>query len=500
MATQIPVEAGPYGVCMTSNGQYVWVAIRGSSNTIQKITTSDLSVSAPIAVGSLPSSVIMTTNQDYVCVVNSGGDTVSTVDTSTNTVITSAIIGSQLNQIVANSVDINTLWVVSTIPSNVVGIFNLFKLTNTGGNITVANSYSINNALSPDNLYGITISSDGNYLYLSNYGQNPGVAGTSVYRYIISSGTPFLLATYTVGPNPTYMAISSDGVNLYVLSDSVYRINTVTSVVTPISLINSATITGGITISSDDQYVWVVVYISPIGFNVQQINTTDLSVTQADTTVFNDPVGICVNPTTTPPNYIWVANGGGNEVVRFAVPFSGPTPPPPPCFPAGVRIQTAEGSKQVEDLTEEDRVVTSDGRDVAIKIFSFSIPFATKDTAPYRLSAGCLGYGCPVQDICLSGRHAIQDGRGVWQIPSQLAKHNPGVQQYGIGESVTYYHIECPNFYTDHLVAEGSVVESFRNRQGSQGVTYVWDKALSGFTRPVKEFPIPKNPKTLLLF
>ena len=481
---------------MTSDGQYVWVANR-TDNTIQKITTSDLSVSSPIDVSSSPISIIMTTNQDYVCVVDSGGDTVSTVNTSTNTVITSAIIGSQLNQIVANSVDINTLWVVSTIPSNVVGIFNLFKLTNTSGNITVANSYSINNALSPDNLYGITISSDGNYLYLSNYGQNPGVAGTSVYQYNISTGAPVIANTYTVGPNPRDMAISSDGVNLYVVSDSVYRINTVTSVVTPISLINRATITGGISISSDDQYVWVSVFIAPSSYNIQQINTTDLSVTQADTTVFNDPAGICVNPTTTPPNYIWVANAGANEVVRLGVPFSND---PPPCFPAGVRIQTAEGSKQVEEMTEEDRVVTSDGRDVAIKIFSFSIPFATKDTAPYRLSAGCLGYGCPVQDICLSGRHAIQDGRGVWQIPSQLAKHNPGVQQYGIGESVTYYHIECPNFYTDHLVAEGSVVESFRNRQGSRGVTYVWDKALSGFTRPVKEFPVPKNPKTLLLF
>jgi len=492
---------------MTSDGQYVWVANLGG-NTIQKITTSDLSVSAPTAVGVNPNSIIMTTNQDYVCVVNVGDGTVSTVDTSTNAVITSALIGSGgLRQIVASPLNNTTLWVISSIVTNSPSTFNLFKLTQTNGVIAVADPYSINNDLvNGDSLSGITISPDENYLYLSNFGQpSPGPVGTSVYQYDISGVAPVLTNTYTVGANPGYMAISSDGVNLYVrcATDTViYRINTTTSVVTPISLINGAVSdTGnGITISSDNQYVWVSVVIPATNSsNVQQINTTDLSVSQADTPVFNNPVGICVNPTVTPPNYIWVANFSANEVVRLAVPFSGPTPPPP-CFPTGVRIQTAEGSKQVEDLTEEDRVVTSDGRDVAIKIFSFSIPFATKDTAPYRLSAGCLGYGCPVQDICLSGRHAIQDGRGVWQIPSQLAKHNPGVQQYGIGESVTYYHIECPNFYTDHLVAEGSVVESFRNRQGSQGVTYVWDKAISGFTRPVKEFPIPKNPKTLLLF
>jgi DNA-binding beta-propeller fold protein YncE len=496
MATLIPVGTTPQAVCMTSDGQYVWVA-NTVGNTIQRIDTSDLSVSAPISASSSPSSIIMSTNQDYVCVVSSNA--VGTVDVTTNASAFNAFSPTPLQGIVASPLDNTTLWVTSYLTDP--GDFNLYKLTQTGGIIAVADSYIINNDPSGDFLYGITISPNGTYLYLSNRGQtSPDPVGTSVYQYNISTGAPVLTNTYTVGPNPNDMAISSDGVNLYVLSDSVYRINTLTSVVTPISLINSATPTGGISISSDDQYVWVSVYIpSPFGFNVQQINTTDLSVTQANTTVFFDPAGICVNPTTTPPNYIWVANQQTNEVVRFAVPFSGPTPPPP-CFPTGVRIQTAEGSKQVEDLTEEDRVVTSDGRDVAIKIFSFSIPFATKDTAPYRLSAGCLGYGCPVQDICLSSRHAIQDGRGVWQIPSQLAKHNPGVQQYGIGESVTYYHIECPNFYTDHLVAEGSVVESFRNRQGSQGVTYVWDKALSGFTRPVKEFPIPKNPKTLLLF
>jgi len=317
----------------------------------------------------------MTTNQDYVCAMRSNA--IVTVNVSTNAKVINAFTPAPLRQIVASPSNNATLWAISLLSSP--GDFNLFKLTRTGGIISITQSYYINNDPNGDNLAGITISPDGNYLYLSNY------TGTSVYKHDISGGTPVLDNTYTVGPNPTYMAISSDGVNLYVLSDSVYRINTITSVVTPISLINSAASTGGISISSDNQYVWVSVNIpSPYSFNIQEINTTTLSVLQADTNVFSDPLGICVNPTVTPPNYIWVANRGTNQVVRLAV--SGPTPPPR--FPTGVRIQTAEGSKQVEDLTEEDRVVTSDGRDVAIQIFSFSIPFATKDTAPYRLSTG----------------------------------------------------------------------------------------------------------------
>jgi hypothetical protein len=173
-----------------------------------------------------------------------------------------------------------------------------------------------------------------------------------------------------------------------------------------------------------------------------------------------------------------------------------------PCFPRGVPILTHEGYRPVETLTNEDTVRTVDGRDVSIKLLNFTVGRADQTTAPYRIQAGALGHYYPPEDLCLSALHAIQDSRGVWQMPKYLARHNPMVQQYGLGQSVEYFHIECPNFFTNNLVVGGATVESFKNRQGTHGVVYVWNKELNGFIRNEKEkiTDVPSNPNTLIVY
>ena len=175
---------------------------------------------------------------------------------------------------------------------------------------------------------------------------------------------------------------------------------------------------------------------------------------------------------------------------------------PVPCFPRGTPILTYEGYKPVETLTNNDTVITSDGRNVGIKVFNFKVAHADQQTAPYHIFADALGHYYPPQDVQLSGLHAIQDSRGVWQIPKYLAKHNSGVQQYGLRETIEYFHIECPNFFTDNLITNGAVVESFKNRQGSRGVVYVWNKELNGFTRNENEkiYPVPEKPHTVMIW
>jgi len=172
-----------------------------------------------------------------------------------------------------------------------------------------------------------------------------------------------------------------------------------------------------------------------------------------------------------------------------------------PCFTRGSMILTADGEKAIETLKTGDRVRTANGRDVKIKMFNFTIPVTTKENAPFCISAGSLGHHYPPNDIILSPRHAIKDSRGVWQFPKFL-NHNPGVKQYGIGSPIEYFHIECPNFFTDDLVVNGSVAESFKNLQGPVGVVYVWSNKLNGFTRNAKEdvVPVPNNPKTLMIY
>ena len=151
------------------------------------------------------------------------------------------------------------------------------------------------------------------------------------------------------------------------------------------------------------------------------------------------------------------------------------------CFPEGTRIKTASGYALVETLNNGDMVLTADGRQVPVKVYSRTIESATAETAPYLISKKAFGLKA---DLKLSPLHAFQTRKGVWQIPMYAALKNKAVQQYGVGSSVTYYHLECPNFFTDNLVVDGCVVESFGNKQVKGLKTlYKFNETLNGFTR-----------------
>lgn len=151
------------------------------------------------------------------------------------------------------------------------------------------------------------------------------------------------------------------------------------------------------------------------------------------------------------------------------------------CFPKGTRITTQSGCVLVEDLKTGDLVLTADGRQVPIKVYSTTIESVTASSAPYLIPKGTFGLKA---DLKLSPLHAFQSRKGVWQIPMYATLKNKAVQQYGLGSSVTYYHLECPNFFTDNLVVDGCVVESFGSNQAKGIKTlYKFNETLNGFTR-----------------
>ena len=153
-----------------------------------------------------------------------------------------------------------------------------------------------------------------------------------------------------------------------------------------------------------------------------------------------------------------------------------------PCFPAGTRVLTNVGYKRVEELEGTERIVTPDGRELTFKVYSRKT-VGTKETAPYLIKRNAFGAE-PKREIRLSPLHAIQSRKNVWQIPRYAALKNGKIEQYGLGEEITYYHIELPNYFRDNIVAEGSVVESFGGKQ-TKGLTtvYRWSERLEGFTR-----------------
>lgn len=152
------------------------------------------------------------------------------------------------------------------------------------------------------------------------------------------------------------------------------------------------------------------------------------------------------------------------------------------CFVRGTPILTPTGYVAVETLKRGDRIQTSDGRSVRIIPLSTQMAITTKDTAPYKIPAHCLGRNAPVSTLILSPLHAFEIRKGVWQIPRDAATTCPAIQQFGVGEPIEYFHIICPNYATDNIVIRGAVVESF-GALSKQNITYVYNARLKGYTR-----------------
>jgi hypothetical protein len=157
-----------------------------------------------------------------------------------------------------------------------------------------------------------------------------------------------------------------------------------------------------------------------------------------------------------------------------------------PCFVSGTRIMTPTGEKRVENLKSGDIILSADGRKLPATIYKTKIARTTKENAPYLIPANAFSPHFPPQDIILSPKHAIQSKKGVWEIPQFAEGRYPAVQKTKIGEAVEYYHIELPNFFTDNVIANGSVCESLGSKAQSQlkgKALYTFNKKLNGFTR-----------------
>jgi len=176
-----------------------------------------------------------------------------------------------------------------------------------------------------------------------------------------------------------------------------------------------------------------------------------------------------------------------NILYTFTTPAA-PAPAPAggvTCFVAGTRVLTGSGYKAIETLTKTDRIVTSEGREVSAKVYSFELPTTTKTSAPYRIEAGAFGRGLPAAPIALSPIHKIQMRPHLWTSPHDAAAGgNSLVKQYGVGEPIRYYHIECENYLRDNIMTEGLVVESLGHEGHYKGVqVYTWSKRFQGYTR-----------------
>jgi alpha-tubulin suppressor-like RCC1 family protein len=154
-----------------------------------------------------------------------------------------------------------------------------------------------------------------------------------------------------------------------------------------------------------------------------------------------------------------------------------------PCLVAGTRVLTASGYKTVEELSASDMIRTADGRIVPFRMFTTTISATSPETAPYTIPARTFG-ASPAKDLTVSPYHAIQSAPGVWQIPKYASRMFEGITQAPAGQPITYYHLELPNYFKDNLVVEGTVTESYGNRQTvGMKTVYKFRPELNGFSR-----------------
>lgn len=164
------------------------------------------------------------------------------------------------------------------------------------------------------------------------------------------------------------------------------------------------------------------------------------------------------------------------------------------CFTASSKLLTPAGYVTASTLRTGDLLVTSDGRQVPVKAFSFKVNVADKESAPFFIPKNSISMGCPNADLRLSPWHAFQMKKGLWMKPMSAFELGYPVQQYDLGKPVTYYHFEAPNFFKDNFVCEGTVVESFGGLQTKdmKGRVYTYNSSLKGYTR-VAAKPVSKT-------
>lgn len=153
-----------------------------------------------------------------------------------------------------------------------------------------------------------------------------------------------------------------------------------------------------------------------------------------------------------------------------------------PCFTAGTRILTPTGEVPVETLKTGDIIVSADERRLPIKLYSTYVPSTNKTTAPYIIPKNAFGKNTPNRDLYVSGKHAVQSSKDIWQIPEFY-----GFKQTPSNSPIWYYHIELPNYFTDNIIANGVVCESLAGKQVDKSEQlYKYSNKAGGFIRTNK--------------
>lgn len=239
-------------------------------------------LSSFIAISSFAS-----TAQASIYVSNSDDDTVSVINSETNTVTTTVTVGTQPESLQA-SPNRNFVYVVNAGSNNI-------SVIDTSNN-TVSTTITVGS-----NPAGIAVSPDSEFVYVSNRNDNT--------VSIIETETHTVTSTINVGTTPRGLAISPDGTTLYVANtgdDSISAVNLTTDIAETIALADGS-FPINLTVSHDG----TVLYVSNfLGASISVIDTTNSIVLNSIQVGF-EPYGVIL---TEDDSILYVLNAGDDNI------------------------------------------------------------------------------------------------------------------------------------------------------------------------------------------
>ncbi|MFI7503296.1 IPT/TIG domain-containing protein [Streptomyces sp. NPDC049687] len=286
----IPVGSSPLGVTLTPDGGRGYVANR-ASNTISVIDTATNTVTATIAAAGGPTLLAVSPDgtRAYVTLFDDGA--LGVIATATNTLTSTIAVGAGALG-VAVSPDGTRAYVTSQNANNL-------SVIDTAAGTVIA---TVNTGPVP---IGVAVSPDGARAYVGNVGDS------SVS--VIDTATNTVTGSFTAGDVPVIIAFSPDGARAYVCNaggDSVSVIDTATTTV--IATIGVGTMPRFVAVSPDGTAAYTADYVDN---SVSVIDTATNTVT-GTIAVGNGPVCIAVTPEGT---RLYVTDNADNAVSVIAL-------------------------------------------------------------------------------------------------------------------------------------------------------------------------------------
>jgi YVTN family beta-propeller protein len=256
------------------------------SNSVSVIDTSTNTVVTTVAVGNSPFGVAVNPDGTRAYVANAFSSDISVIDTSTNTVVATVSLE-------------NTPYGVAITPDGARAyvtnpVSNSVSVVDTSTNTVVA-TVAVGNIP-----YGVAITPDGTRVYVTN-DQADSVS-------VIDTATNTVVATVTVGTFPYGVAVTPDGSRAYIVnefSSDVSVIDTATNTVVATVAVGNAPY--GVAITSDGTRAYVANFFD----NTVSVISTSTNTVVATVVVGSAPYGVAITPDGT---RAYVANSLSNDV------------------------------------------------------------------------------------------------------------------------------------------------------------------------------------------